>query len=112
MTLIGLTDRINKGVKLSAHQQVRNKVSDLFDWNPLIKEEELDELCKFMDSAVQAALQRGYDAGRYSMVQEYPDKHLFTWQVPSDAVMQAQLAKIVDPDTLSNLYSREKGFKP
>ena len=63
---------------------------------------------EFIDQEIQKAFQRGMVAGRvYGVGLTAREKH----QMETDDVFIAQRAGINMSDALSNLYSKEKGFK-
>lgn len=69
---------------------------------------------EFIDEQIQAAFQRGLSAGKHLAATERNKSVLGTItedSSPLDDIFIAVSSGVNSPDALSNLYSKEKGFK-
>ena len=85
--------------KLTNYQQRKQELIITSFYN--LQDDEADDILLLVDKWVEAAFQRGYQAGKDELQDDEP------W----DAVLHAQNAQIECSTTLSNLYSKEQGFK-
>jgi len=87
--------------KLTKHQQRKQELIVASFYN--LQQDEAEDVLLLVNGWVEAAFQRGLQAGKSELQDDEP------W----DSVFHAQNAvtPILCPDTLSTLYSKEQGFK-
>ena len=83
-----------------------NEVTMLKNYFQFDADRDVSKHQKYMAEDIEAAFQRGVQAGRHSTQKTLPFQHNLV-----DAVGLAQTAEITCIYTLSNLYSKEQGFK-